>query len=134
MVVGADGRPEDEVQGLLKFMMPAAALRAFALGGARCVGRDVGAARQPESESILVSSYLTNREEAIAPFERATGRSLPRRAVPPPAAAAAPPPIPPAGFAVDPAPPSDLGAALVGRTMRYWWPEDGWQRGTGARL
>ena len=30
------------------------------------------------------------------------------------------PPIPPAGFTVDAAPPSDLGAALVGRT-----PEDG---------
>ena len=77
---------------------------------------------------------LTNCEEAVAAFERATGRSLPRRAPPPPAAAAAPPPIPPAGFTVDPAPPGDLRAALVGRTILYWWPEDGWQRGTVARL
>jgi hypothetical protein len=32
------------------------------------------------------------------------------------------------------APPGDLGAALVGRTLLYWWPTDGWQRGTVARL
>ena len=32
------------------------------------------------------------------------------------------------------APPGDLGAALVGRTILYWWPDDGWQRGTVARL
>ena len=32
------------------------------------------------------------------------------------------------------APPGDLGAALVGRTLLYWWPDDGWQRGTVARL
>ena len=32
------------------------------------------------------------------------------------------------------APPGDLGAALVGRTLLYLWPEDGWQRGTVARL
>ena len=59
---------------------------------------------------------LTNFEEAIAAFERATSRSLPRRA--------RPPPIPPTGFTVDLRPPGDLGAALVGRTMLYWWPED----------
>ena len=34
----------------------------------------------------------------------------------------------------DAAPPSDTGAALVGRTLLYWWPDDGWQRGTVARL
>ena len=36
------------------------------------------------------------------------------------------------------APPLDLqlevGAALVGRQLLYWWPDDGWQRGTVARL
>ena len=32
------------------------------------------------------------------------------------------------------APPGDLGAALVGRTILYWWPDDGCQRGTVARL
>ena len=34
---------------------------------------------------------------------------------------------------MDLAPPGDLRAALVGRTILYWWPEDGWQRGTVAR-
>ena len=80
---------------------------------------------------------LTNCEEAIAAFERATGRSLPRPAPHPPLAAGpAPPPPPPAGFTVDAAPPSDLGAALVrvGRQLLYWWPDDGWQRGSVARL
>ena len=77
---------------------------------------------------------LTTCEEAVAAFERTPGRSLPRRAPPLPAAAAAPPPIPPAGFTVDLAPPGDLGAALVGRTILCWWPEDGWQRGTVAGL
>ena len=32
------------------------------------------------------------------------------------------------------APPGDLGAALVGRTVLYWWPNDGLQCGTVARL
>ncbi len=67
---------------------------------------------------------LTNCEEAIAAFVRATGRSLPRPPPPPPAAAAsAPPPpraIPPAGFIVDAAPPRDLRAPLVRRTLLYW--------------
>jgi hypothetical protein len=40
----------------------------------------------------------------------------------------------PTGFTVDAAPPGDLGAALVGRQLLYWWPDDGWQRGTVARL
>ncbi len=31
-------------------------------------------------------------------------------------------------------PPGDLGAALVGRQLLYWWQDDGWQRGTVARL
>ena len=78
---------------------------------------------------------LTNCEEAISAFERATGRTLPR---PPPAppggAAVVPVPLAPVGFAVEAAPPGDLGAALVGRSILYWWPTDGWQRGTVARL
>ena len=55
---------------------------------------------------------------------------------PPPSVAAdgAQAPLPPTGYAVDAAPPGDLGAALVGRTLLYWWPDDGWQRGTVARL
>ena len=79
---------------------------------------------------------LTNCEAAIAAFEQATGRALPRPVPPPPSVAAdgAPAPLPPTGYAVDAAPPGDLGAALVGRTLLYWWPDDGWQRGTVARL
>ena len=77
---------------------------------------------------------LTNCEAAIAVFERATGCSLPR---PPPTltcAAGAAPPIPPAGLPVEAGPPGDLGAALMGRTVIYWWPDDCWQRRTVARL
>ena len=37
---------------------------------------------------------------------------------------------------VEAAPPGDLDTALVGRTVTvlYWWPDDGWQDGTVARL
>ena len=88
---------------------------------------------------------LTDCAEAVSAFKRATqtGRVLPRPTPPPPAAAAAPqprpPPIPPAGFTVDSAPPNDLGAALVGRTLLrvYWWSRRRrrvaarhWHRGT----
>jgi hypothetical protein len=34
---------------------------------------------------------------------------------------------------VDPSP-GDLGATLVGRRILYWWPSDGWQLGTVARI
>jgi hypothetical protein len=77
--------------------------------------------------------HLINCEEAImiAVFERATGRTLPRPAPRPAPLAAgpasAPSPLPPARFTVDPAPPPDLGAALVGHQLLYWWPDDGWQ-------
>ena len=79
---------------------------------------------------------LTDCEAAIAAFEQAAGRFLLRPAQPSPPLAAAsgePPPIPPAGFTVEAAPPGDLGAALVGRTVLYWCPY-GCQRGTVARL
>ena len=36
----------------------------------------------------------------------------------------APPPIPPRGFTVEAAPLGDLGSALVGRTVLYWWSDD----------
>ena len=67
---------------------------------------------------------------------RAGDRSIPPRLAPPPPTcpAVAPPPIPPTGFTVEAAPPGYLGAVLVGRTVLYWWPDDGWQRGTVARL
>ena len=79
----------------------------------------------------------SNCAQAIAAFEQAIGRSLPRPALAPPVLpGAAPSPIAPSGFTMDAAPPGDLGIALVGRTIRvlYWWPSDGWQRGTVARL
>ena len=50
---------------------------------------------------------LTNCEAAIAAFEQATGRSFHRP----------PPPLPPLAGAA--APPCDLGAALMGRTVFY---------------
>ena len=60
--------------------------------------------------------------------------SWPRPAPRPPLAAGpVPPPLPPAGFTVDVAPPSDLGAALVGRQLLYWWPDEGWQLGRVRR-
>ena len=79
---------------------------------------------------------LKDCAEAISGFERASGRVLPRHSPPPPAAAAAPPPPPPpispTGFTADSTPPDDLGAAVVGRTLLYWRPEDGWKRCTGG--
>ena len=81
---------------------------------------------------------LINCEAAIAAFERATVTGVHSRPAPPPpplaGAASAPPPIPPTGFTVEAVPPGDLGVALVGRTVLYWWPDDGWQRGAVARL
>ena len=70
---------------------------------------------------------LTNCEAVIAAFERATGRALPRPALPLAGAAGAPLPIPPTGFTVEVASPCD-------RTVLSRWPDDGWQRGTVARL
>ena len=124
-VVGSGGLLEYEVQELLKFKMRWG--RPYVL--VRWAGLDAS------GDTWEPLDNLTNCEDAIAAFERATGRSLPRPAPPPPAAAAgAPQPIPPAGFTIDAAPPGDLRAALVGRQLLYWWPDDGWQRGTVARL
>ena len=71
--------------------------------------------------------------------EQATGRSLPvraptadrhrRRAAADPADGAAA-----RRSGLETAQPGDLGAALVGRTVLYWRPDNGWQRGTVARL
>jgi hypothetical protein len=124
-IPGADGRPEHEVAELLRFKMRYSRPHVLV----RWAGSDAS------GDTWEPLDNLTNCEEAIAAFEQATGRSLPRPAPPPPAAAAAapPPPFPPAGFTVDAAPPGDLGAPLVGRTLLYWWPDDGWQRGTVAR-
>ena len=37
-------------------------------------------------------------------------------------------------YSVDAAPPGDLRAEFVGRTLLYWWQADRWQRCTVARL
>jgi hypothetical protein len=125
-VTSADGEQEHEVQELLRFKLRYG--RPYVL--VRWAGRDAS------GDTWEPLDNLTNCEEAIVAFERATGRSLPRPPPPPPAAAASAPPspIPPAGFLVDAAPPGDLRAPLVGRTLLYWWPDEGWQRGTVARL
>ena len=78
-------------------------------------------------------STSSSAKAAASPAKRAAAtaaKGTARRA----SGTAKPTPSPPAGLAVDPAPPGDLGAALVGRTLLYWWPEDGWQRGTVARV
>ena len=124
-VAGADGAAEHEVQELLKFKMRYG--RPYVL--VRWAGCDAS------GDTWEPLDNLTNCEEAIAAFEQTIGRTRPRPALAPPARpGAAPAPIAPAGFTVDTAPPGDLGAALVGRTLLYWWPTDGWQRGTVARL
>jgi transposase InsO family protein len=102
-IPGADGRPEHEVAELLRFKMRYGRPHVLV----RWAGRDAS------GDTWEPLDNLTNCEEAIAAFEQATGR--------------------PAGFTVDAAPPGDLGAPLVGRTLLYWWPDDGWQRGTVAR-
>ena len=118
--------PEHEVQELRKFKMR--------YGRPYVLVRWAGLEAAGDTWELL--DNLTNCEAAITAFEQATGRSLPRPVPPPPStdAASAPAPLPPAGYTVDAAPPGDLGAVLVGRTLLYWWPTDGWQRGTVARL
>jgi len=93
------------------------------------------AGQDASGESWEPLENLTNCEEAIAAFERSRGVKLPRRPPAPPSAVVGgvPPPLPPTGYTVDPAP-GDLGRALVGRRILYWWGEDGWQLGSVARV
>ena len=104
-VAAPDGALEHEVQELLKFKMR--------YGRPHVLVRWAGCNASGDTWEPL--DNLTNCEGAISAFERATGRTLPR---PPPAppgrAAAVPVPLAPVGFAVEAAPPGDLGAALVG--------------------
>ncbi len=92
----------------------------------RWAGRDVS----DDTWDSRPLERLTNCEAALIAFGQATSRALPCPAPPPPAATAPPPPT---GFTVDAASPGDLGAALVGRQMLYWWPDVGWQCCTVAR-
>ena len=122
-VVGTDGRPEHDVQELLKFKMRWG--RPYVL--VRWAGHDAS------GDTWAPLDNLTNREEAVAAFERATCRSLP-----PPRHAAA-------GrrrrAAADSAGRFHRGPratgrslALVGRTiLHWWWPEDGLPGATARR-
>ena len=95
--------PEHEEQELLKFKMRYG--RPYVL--VRWTGLDAA------GDTCEPLDNLTSCEDAIAAFEQATGRSLPRPAPPPPTGTAvAPPPTPPTGFSGR--------AALVGRTVLYW--------------
>ena len=120
-------RTEHERQELLKFKFKMRYGRPYVLIG--WTGLDAAGHTWEPLDN------LTNcePEAAIAAFEQATGRSLPRPA-PLFGPAGPPPPIPTTGFTVEAAPPSDLCAALVGRTVLYWRPDDGWQRSIIARL
>ena len=77
------------------FMPPRARSRHAGRGGRRC--RAATRPRATSRGSLPPQAQLEGRQvEAVPAFERATGRSLPRRAPPPPAAAAVQLPIPPA--------------------------------------
>lgn len=117
--VGPDGLPA--VQELLKFKVrwgrPFVLIR-FTRRATR--GR-LGAARQPDGQRGGHRRLRASHRPHLAPARRAGAR---RSAVADPTGSE---------FTVDPAPPTDLGAALVGRSLLYWWPHNGWQRGTVAR-
>ena len=124
-VTGSDGGLEHEVEAILKF-----AVRA---GRPHVLVRWSGSDASGDTWEPL--EHLTNCEEAIKAFELARGVVLPRSPPPPPSQACGgkASPLPPPGFTVDPSP-GALGPALVGRRLLYWWPSDGWQLGTVARV
>ena len=125
-VVADDGSVEHVVQEILKFRLRSGRPQLLV----RWAGHDAS------GDTWEPLEHLTNCEDAIRDFERARGCTVPRPSPPPPSRAAGgrAAPLPPSGFVVDTAPPPDLGAALVGRSILYWWPTDGWQRGTIARV
>ena len=124
-IPGREGHLEYEVEAILKFAMRSGRPHVLI----RWAGLDASGDTWEPLEN------LTNCEEAIQAFEQARGVVLPRPPPPPPSQACGGValPLPPSGFTVDPAP-GDLGAALVGRRLLYWWPTDGWQLGTVARV
>jgi hypothetical protein len=129
-----DGALKPEVEGLLKFKIMCFDWPHVLV---RWTGRDASGDRWEPLEN------LNDCKEANTAFQRVTGSTLPRPTAQRPPLSAGPGPAPPAfppnsraGFIVDVAPPSDLGAAFVGRQLPvlYWWPDDGCQRGTVACL
>ena len=127
-VLGADGVPEhlDRLGGNSETGPPPPAAGPPRRAGAQ--GAGALALRPGDTWEPLES--LTNCEAAIASFQQATGRSLPRPVppLPPLATTSGAPPY------SETAPPDDLGAAPVGRIVLYWWPDDGWQCGPVAHL
>ena len=80
---------------------------------------------------------LTHCDDAVRAFEQARGVTLPRPALAPPSQGLGGVPLPaaPPGFEVDAAAPLADDAALVGRRILYWWPDDGgWQLGEVAKF
>ena len=123
--VEVKGSMEHEVAALLQFRLRAGRPQVLV----RWAGQDASAETWEPLEN------LTHCEEAIAEFEQARGIKLPRRPASPPSAVVGgvPPPLPPTGYTVDPGP-GELGRALVGRRILYWWGDDGWQLGSVARI
>ena len=123
-VVAADGEVEHVVDAVLKFRLRA--------GRPQLLVRWAGLDSSGDTWEPLEN--LTNCEEALQAFEAARGVVVPRPLPPPPSLSCggAAPPTPPQGFLVDPNS-GPVGSALVGRELLYWWPADGWQRGTVAR-
>ena len=123
--LGADGHVEHEVAEILKLRLSAGRPQLLV----RWAGRDAS------GDTWEPLQHLTNCEEAIRAFEIARGVVVPRPLPPPPSAVCGgvSPPLPSPGFEVAAAP-GALGGALIGRTLLYWWPDDGWQQGTVARL
>jgi hypothetical protein len=124
-VIGVDGGQEHEVQELLRLRMRYCRPDVLV----RWAGSDASGDTWEQLDN------LTSCAEAIAAFEQATGRSLPRLPVAATGrrrrrAAAA---DPSGRFHRGRRAARRPGISLVGRTLLYWWPDDGWQRGTVAR-
>ena len=119
------------MQELLKFKMRYS--RPYVLLRCWCAGQAAGDTWEPLDN-------LTNCEAAITESPPSSRRpaTVPRPTPPQPplaGAAGAPPPISLAAAPISlaAAPPGDLGAALVGRTVLYWFPADlGRRRGLGG--
>ena len=124
-VVGHDGQLEHVVEEILKMRVSAGRPQVLV----RWAGRDASGDTWEPLEN------LTNCDDAIRAFELARGVVVPRPPPPPPSreCGGVGPPLSPSGFTVDAAP-GPLGLSLVGRTILYWWPDDGWQQGTVARV
>ena len=88
----------------------------------------------------VAAEELTHCQEKVAEYDAAAPRRHAARRADPavvPAAAPAPAPAaapfgPPAGFRLATSSEALTGTALVGQTVLYRWPGDGWVRGTVA--